>query len=946
MNTMPFRLPPWMLVLLALTVLIPTGCAQDTRTEAQRVADARTSIEKLRYREAIIEMRNLLLNNSRNSEARLLLGEALLALGDFATAQKEAERARDLGAPPERYAEMLARALQGTGNHVEVLSEIRTIDIENEELVSTLKALRARSMLEIGSIDRAVASFNEELDAAKSVEARRIALMGLASIAANEEDFEQAESLNLQAIELAPGVPETVLALGRVYLKQEKYQHARDLLARARTEEIRARREDWFFLEAQYIEALLGLNDLEGAREATRSLVAIGHDHPMALYLQGRVAFDAGNNDRAIDYFQQVLASYPNYSPAHALMGIAMIQLEDFDQAEMHLANAVINNPDNARARRLLAETRLRMGRDKAAVRTLSDGLSLDDTNTDLLTMLGRARLRGGDQSAGLDNLEEAYRRTPDSVQAGLALASAYLSSGDSLRAISVLRSLPEKALSDERRSILIRVAQLDNNNQARAERQIESLLVDAPNDRYVIGLAGSFYAAINKLDEARKLFRKLLADSPGNRSAMLNILNLDERIDDYTESRALFEAAHAEDASDLLPTLVLARIYEATGDSARSLEMIKIANSNDPSALLPNLMLASQALRDRDYKAAEEFTAIAVKEYPASARAHALHGFALMYRNQTSEARMSFQRAVVLSPETIQYRYFLGRSALASGQFFLARSSFATVIRNDDNHLPARRSMGVLQANAGKTIQADKLVDDIEENFGKNRPALVAVGEIRAAQGKALEAIEAFEAAQALGPSWAVAQALFTVRKAHELDDPTQTLVGWQQRFPEDSRPQLKIAQYHHEQGDHVRAIREYEHLLNIDPNSIIAHNNLAWLTFQRNQSGDQTRAIELARTAFELSDESPGVADTYGWLLFQTGQIDDSRHVLRDAFDQVTATGSPEIAFHYASVLAHDGAWTTAQSVLENALRTEGRFPSRRAAQSLLDTITVDRE
>ena len=89
--------------LIALLFLLG-ACASEERTEVQRIADARVSMEKFRYRESIIEMRNLLRKNPDNMDARLILGAALLATGDMETAVKEASRARDLGARPPRSA--------------------------------------------------------------------------------------------------------------------------------------------------------------------------------------------------------------------------------------------------------------------------------------------------------------------------------------------------------------------------------------------------------------------------------------------------------------------------------------------------------------------------------------------------------------------------------------------------------------------------------------------------------------------------------------------------------------------------------------------------------------------------------------------------------------------------------------------------------------------------
>ncbi|MFK8031536.1 MAG: XrtA/PEP-CTERM system TPR-repeat protein PrsT [Gammaproteobacteria bacterium] len=926
-----------------LVVLSGSACSTDSRSEDERVSMARNSLDQHRYREAIIEMRNLLLENKNNVDARLLLSYALLEVGDKETAQKEAYRARDLGASPQQYLETLARSLQGTGNHVEVIAEIDPRDLDDTMLASTLRAIRGWSMLEIGSQQKASDVFDEELALGVSLEAQRISLLGKARIAEASGEIEQAERFIGQALQLVPGEAESLMALGRIYLSQAKYAKAIELLAPARKSVALEEREASFFIEAQYAEALLGLERLDEARESVAELQRLSDTHPMTLFLSGRVEFQSGHFAPAVEIFEQLLAEYPNYVPALTLMGVAMLQREDVDQAEMFLTRAVALDSRNVMARRLLAETRLRMGRNSAAVRTLKDGLSRDDANAELLSMLGRATMRGGKDDEGLKYLKTAYANAPDSPNAGVVLASAYLSLGNSDEAVAVLKSIPAGVISESRRNVLIKVARLDNSDPVRAEKQIELLLEDVePGDIYIRGLAGSFYAATGQSQKARAMFDQILSESPGNRSAMLSILNLDEVAGDYTRSKALFEAAHASNQNELLPVMVLARIYEASGEQEQAIRLVIEANQRDPKALLPNLMLAANALSNGEYEAAEEFSTTAVEYYPRSARAFALHGLAKMNLGKLSEFKEAFENAVVLDPDNVEYNYYLGKAAWSNGQVLVARTSFTKVVKSDTPYLPAMRALALLHTEIGRTRQANELVDDIVARFGESRRALVSVGDIRAAQGLFEQAESAFESAWDLKPSWYVASELYKLRKAYNLANPTRSLQAWKALAAEDVKPRLRIAQHYHEVGDMDAAVTEYEATLVVEPESVITLNNLAWLYFERGDESDRARALELARKAYELADKSPLIADTYGWLLFQNDEVQKSRDVLRAAFLATTPEKSPDIAYHYAVVQQEkDGASGSAVEILGNALKSERPFASREKAQQLYEEL-----
>ncbi|MEO1575139.1 MAG: tetratricopeptide repeat protein, partial [Pseudomonadota bacterium] len=590
---------------MALAAVFVSACG-DRRSPDQRVADARSSIEISRFRDAIIEMRSLLRERPDYVDARLTLGQALMSVGDMAAAEKELERARQMSASPDDYLEALVRTWQSRGNHHEVLADALPELVSDPGTAHVIEALRGRSMLALDSEARAAELFSRVLSADSPPEAQRIALIGEAEIAGRHGDSDTSVARLKEALALAPDTPESILALGRTYLNRGEFDNTIELLVSTRDSTMQARRKDWFHIEGQLAEAYLGKGDLINAREATETLLKIGKTHPMSSYLHGRVELDSGNVNEAIQYFQQVLADYPGYAPALTLMGVALIELDDMDQAEMNLSEAVAQDPANVKVRRLLAETRMRMGRSRAAIATLQAGLRNDSADASMITLLGRESLRIGKRDDGLRYLREALAEDPDNLRANLALAQAYLADGETDAAVAVLNALSDRVIDVERRALLVRIARIDRSDPDTAAGQIDELLQDAPNDPFMLGLAGGFYLTVGQLDRARELFDGVLVQMPDNRSAMLSHLEIDERAGDFTRSRALFTAANEMAPDDLLPLLVLARIESATGNEAAAIALVEEALEKHPTALLPNLILAAQAMREDQLERAE----------------------------------------------------------------------------------------------------------------------------------------------------------------------------------------------------------------------------------------------------------------------------------------------------------------------------------------------------
>ena len=74
------------------------------------VRDARQYLEKGELNAAVIQLKNALQRDPNNAQARLLLGKSHLDMGDGASAEKELERARELGVEADVVLPLLGKA--------------------------------------------------------------------------------------------------------------------------------------------------------------------------------------------------------------------------------------------------------------------------------------------------------------------------------------------------------------------------------------------------------------------------------------------------------------------------------------------------------------------------------------------------------------------------------------------------------------------------------------------------------------------------------------------------------------------------------------------------------------------------------------------------------------------------------------------------------------------
>ena len=101
-------------VVAGLCTVLLAACGSDSPEPL--IKSARDYLSKDDSNSAIIQLRNALQKAPNNAEARYLLGTALAARRDPASAVKELRRALDLGYPPEQTLPALAQALIDDGD--------------------------------------------------------------------------------------------------------------------------------------------------------------------------------------------------------------------------------------------------------------------------------------------------------------------------------------------------------------------------------------------------------------------------------------------------------------------------------------------------------------------------------------------------------------------------------------------------------------------------------------------------------------------------------------------------------------------------------------------------------------------------------------------------------------------------------------------------------------
>jgi len=497
----PWRINP--LPLLGLVFVLLQGCGKtgngDALSRAQQFAAER------RYDAAIVELKSLLQEVPNNGEARLLLGSTYLEVEDYASAEKELQRARLLGVTESVYAPLLARALffQNQPNEVLELEIAGTPPVGPE---ADLNATRALAYLALDQEEKAKTFIERALRAvpdsnwvryahartliAGNSQATAISLLEkllqddpnngiawslLGDIYTTFGKLAEAENAYTQAINNRRKKSTDYLRRGFTRLKQRKFDAAAgdaEILLRLypkwieawyfagevkfrqnRLSEAEKILEDAHFLDLEHFQVAfllartyLALDKMERAESLAESAYHLKPQLPVTRNLLVEIYLRQNKGEKAEELLRPVLAAYPENLSTRMALASSLTQQNKYAEAEALFLNALQSAPSSVEARAALAYFYLETDKPENAVDLLQDWSTKHDA---LSFLLAEAYVRARQYDRAKAVLEQVVERSPDSAKAHYGLARVNMILGN---LVDAQRQFREAAELDEKK--------------------------------------------------------------------------------------------------------------------------------------------------------------------------------------------------------------------------------------------------------------------------------------------------------------------------------------------------------------------------------------------------------------------------------------------------------------------------------------------------------------
>ena len=710
-----------------------------------------------------------------------------------------------------------------------------------------------------------------------------------------------------------------------------------------------------------------------------RYVVENDDQHLEARIKLGEVYFTAGATDLARETVEEALALNPGSADAVALRGAVRLREGNTVSAKSDAEAALALEPGHAKAAMLLASLHVKEGRQAEAVKLLQSSIGQHPDNKAMRLVL--ADIFAGQQEIdkASEYLREIIALDPDTLAHRIRLASYYLKTEHAEEAEAVLR----QAVADAPDDVKAKTALVDFIAQTKgmgsAEQALKSYIAAEPKVYDLQFALASLYLRNDKTDEAKAVYRDVIEEDKlgkDGQEARSNLARVLVSQNDASGALALVNEVLAENPRHHDSLVLRATLALSEQDPLSAIADVRALLRDQPESVSLLQMLARAHAMNDEIELAKDNYRRALDVQPLNtALSYEYAQLLLSQDNQSEEAREQLQKVVKLEPthrnalnslfrtyvlseawteaenvasqlktalpdDGIGY-YFAGLIKDAKGDKRQAIDEFETALAKQPSAVEPLSGIVKAYLSMEDVDAAAERLSRAKQDLPESPVVRNLLGEVNVVRNDYDSAEREFKEAIELSPQFAVPYRNLSrlyVTQEH-MSAAIEILEQGLANTDRDTAVVFQLATLYERNGDSDAAIAQYEALLERDPQSIPAANNLAMLLVTY-RSEDRTAMNRAAKLIERLKGEdNPAYLDTVGLVNYKHGKLDDAIVAFEQAVE--VAPEARLLRYRLGKALYDKGQLDQARRNLELALEGEPRFDGVADAQALLQTI-----
>ncbi len=900
--------------------LVFSACGEDLTPE-QHVEKAKIFMSEKKIFSGIIELKNALQKEGNLPEARWLMGEAYLKLGEGRLANREFNSAQSLGYSNDELETNLLRGLNLQGEFQQVLDKVEKIENTAEIMV-----IRGDAQLGLGQAEQARQTYQQALALEPATD---MAYTGLARVALSSRDLVLARKHIDKGLAVNPDNDDLHSLKGMLGLIENKPEEAAAALKQAI--EIAPYNR---VAQVGLVRALYAQNKFEEAEKPLKTLQNRYANAPTVKYLRAYLEIQNGNIEKAEELLQDVLKSSPNHPESLLLLSNLLYKEGKLERVISYMQSFTNQFPEHLPATKLLAVAYLGQNEIDKTIELIQKALQTQTADDQLYSILGTAYIRSGNMAKATEYLEQASEINPNAATIRAQLALSHLASGKTDLAVSALEDAVQLNPKLYSADIMLILTHIRSRNYDDAIKAAENLNKKEPDNPLPLNLLGTAYAGKEDYEKAREYFYQALEKNQEYTPARFNLASLEIEQKRYDIASDLYLEIVATDKKNAKAYVGLARIASLQNDEAAMFDYLKQARVADEKSVEARILLARYYKNNSDYSKMLEVIEEAAIVAPNYTQVIFLTGQAQRLNGIYDKALKNLELLVTEFPDAPEIVMEFALLQRDMGDLAAARESLEKVLSLVENHERALLTLINLHLRTNEPDMARELSEQYAAAYPESADLQVAYGDIELHEKNYPKALTHYQAAIEINDlSFIAFRIVNTYLAMNETEKAREVLENWVNDHPDDKRVKLVLASRYHQEKNEERAIQLYEEVIRDDASNMIALNNLAFMYLGR----DPARAMDLAERAYQIAPEQAEVIDTFGWILIQQGsQLERGVQMIQKAMEK--KPDEPSIQFHYAYGLAKSGDRTRALTLLEKVLEEYKTFPDRTDAEKLM--------
>lgn len=843
---------------MLLSSLILTGCGE--KSMEAHLEDARAYVQKQRVDAAIVEYKSAIQLKPDVAQPRFELGRLYLQSNNYVAAEKELNKALELGYAASEVIPLLSVAYQQSGAEtalagVDYRAEGMTV-VESAEV--GFYKLQALVQLEKFNDAEALLSDLMTLDTESVYKGLIDSYQYIL-----DKDYQSALTATEALQEQAPQNKDVLLQLARLYLLAGQQEQALGVY-----EDYVSAFPNDLTSKFAFAALLIEQRELGKAEPIVDDLLTLNNTHPLLNTFKGIIESANGNYAQALDYLEVAIQNGRSDQIVRLVAGFSAYQIQDFEAAQRHLAMIASTLPDNHPGLRMLADSMLQLGENDEALEVLNrvegqanaDAALFSKASYQLLkegNVIGAQQMAERSETAssspedlarlgvlqlslndidGLVKIEEAVQQAPESTTTQNTLLRAYLATGQidkaKVAATEWREQSPELALP----MVYLANIAMEEEDYTSAEGYLAKAATLEGAQNEVVYARTKLLILQEKRDQAIAQIKQFIDGQPADVQAITlwYALEASQQNGDTVIQHATKQLNRDKD--NIMLRILLSRMYAMSGDLDKTVSLLSEVEG-------------------------DETTPMAFWN---------LKGQALVATNKVEEAKALFERWVEFYPQD-------KNAVLGMLLIFDSQKNYRQGLSMADKVLAKRPDPQIRLLKAyfhsmlGQSQPTWSIIDNLS-NEAKRLPFVRGIiARLYVIDKRPEQALDHAQAAYEATPN--ADNALLMVAILEMTDKAGEAyafLATHVENKPNDIRSAMLLAERQINR-DRKQAIGTYETILEKTSDNFVVLNNLAYLKFKENEL---EAAQNLANKAIALQPENADAIDTLAQVLIAKGE------------------------------------------------------------------------